>query len=256
MSSVQDDTAAEELRAEEELAARLEVSVADSEPDGPREAGDAIPSLQARAERLDAAINKHPLHREMYWRVLQFCKERRDLREIEAMVEQLPEFKYGMQNQYHLVCVLEKNFGLDRFELGEDGREVLPQEKEGLAPDEADELVWGYAFQTTDAGAAVAERYQPQVRIDDLLREVPERRETYLELLEYFDVRPRTYNDVSSLLKGRPVLMAGRAPNERPLQASVLVDNLERAGGVVWDEGWRLTDEGREYLKTKSTSQL
>lgn len=255
MSSDQDEKTAEELRAEAELEARLDVSSASDAPEAESEEA-ACESLESRAERLDAAINKHPLHREIYWRVLQFCKERQDLRDIEAMVEQLPEFKYGTQNQYHLVCVLEKNHGLVRFELGEDGHEVSAEEKEGLSEAEADELVWGYAFQTTDAGAVVADRYQPQIRIAELMSEIPERTATYRELLEFFDDRPRTYNEVFQLLKGRDVLMSGRGPQERPMQPSVLVDNLERAGSVVWDEGWRLTDEGRAYLKTLCNSSL
>lgn len=256
MSSIRNEKTAEELRAEAELSARLEVSSAFDASERVSEEEPACESLDSCVERLDAAINKHPLHREMYWRVLEFCKERKDLREIEAMIAQLPEFEYGTQNQYHLVCVLEKNFGLVRFELGEDGQELPAAAKEGLSDAEADELVWGYAFETTDVGAVVADRYQPQIRIDELLNEMPERRETYLELLEYFDARPRSYNDVSHLLKGRDVLMTGRKPHERPMQASVLVDNLERAGGVVWDGGWRLTDEGRTYLKTLCNSSL
>ena len=33
------------------------------------------------------------------------------------------------------------------------------------------------------------------------------------------------------------------------MQPSVFVDKLERAGALVWKEGWTLTEEGREFLE-------
>ena len=123
-----------------------------------------------------------------------------------------------------------------------------PERKEGLTEDEVDDLVAGYAFMTTAVGLAVVEQHTPRARIIELLNLVPERADTYIELLDFCSEEPRTYSEISQLLKGRPALVRIVDGEPQTMQPSVFVDKLEAAGGMVWRDGWVLTDEGRAYL--------
>ena len=90
---------------------------------------------------------------------------------------------------------------------------------------------------------------RPSARLVDLLHLAPERAETYIELLEFVDVDARSYPEIEALLSGRPVLEIIIDGNRETMQPSVFVDKLERAGALVWKDGWTLTEEGREFLE-------
>ena len=199
--------------------------------------------------RITEAVVKHPLHREMLYKILVFCQESRDLNEIEEKITTFAEFKKAATSQYHLIEVLENAGGLERFELDEEGDLVTLDRKEGLTEDEIDDLVWSYAFMTTPAGVAVVEQHTPRARIIELLNLVPERKDTYVELLDFCSEEPRTYNEICGLLKGRDALVRFVDGEPQTMQPSVFVDKLEAAGGMEWRDGWVLTEEGRAYLE-------
>ena len=77
----------------------------------------------------------------------------------------------------------------------------------------------------------------------------PERAATYREVLEFIDEQPRSYNEVRALLEGRDVLQVVLHGHVETMQPSVFVDKLERSGALVWNKGWTLTAEGKEYLR-------
>ena len=90
---------------------------------------------------------------------------------------------------------------------------------------------------------------KPSARLVDLLHLVPERTDTYIELLEFVEAAPRPYGQIEELLLGRPALQTVIDGRVETMQPSVFVDKLERAGALVWKEGWTLTEEGREFLE-------
>ena len=205
-------------------------------------------AFSRQVARLTEAVARQSLHREIFYKTLVFCTESRPLAEIEQQIASYPEFKHAANNPYHFVQVLENAGGLERFELDEEGEVVGPERKEGLTEDEVDDLVAGYAFMTTAVGLAVVEQHTPRARIIELLNLVPERADTYIELLDFCSEEPRTYSEISQLLKGRPALVRMVDGEPQTMQPSVFVDKLEAAGGMVWRDGWVLTDEGRAYL--------
>jgi hypothetical protein len=77
----------------------------------------------------------------------------------------------------------------------------------------------------------------------------PLRRDTYVELLAFIAAEPRPYAQVESLLKGSPVLETVINGRIETVQPSVFLDKLERAGVLVWNKKWEITEEGREYLE-------
>lgn len=83
----------------------------------------------------------------------------------------------------------------------------------------------------------------------------PERADVYRELLEFTAAKPRTYHDIAELLRDRPVLETVIGGTRHTMQPSVFVDKLERAGALVWNEGWRLTEEGEAFLQDLKASE-
>ncbi len=188
-----------------------------------------------------------PLHREIYLRLLNFCKERRLLSEAEAVVERAPGFSTLAQSPYRLIRDLVDEGGLDWIDLDADGLDVTPERTAGLSADQIDDLVADFALETTAAGADAAEAMSPERRLDALLQKAPERERAFAEVLAFCE-EPRAFKDVQDFLEQAGVLGSLRAANGRPLQASFFVDMLERAGGLEWDGAWHVTEAGRALL--------
>lgn len=199
--------------------------------------------------KVTEAVTRNPLQRELFYKVLSFCQESKPLREIEQMVMALPGFERASANAYHFIAVMENAGGLERFELDDEGDVVDDARKAGLTEDEIDDLVAEYAFMTTPAGQAVVEQHTPRARIIELLGLVPERRDTYIELMEFLAEEPRTYNEVTQLLDGRDVLWhLDSKGNPELMQPSVFLDKLHDAAAIEWHQGWQLSEEGHAYL--------
>lgn len=207
-------------------------------------------SFEQRCDILEDAIARSSLHREILYKTLVFCIERRGLSEVEAEIATYPEFKLATQAPYHLIRVLEETGGLDRIEHDEMGAIVTSEQREGLTEDEIDDLVWSYSFETTALGRAVIKRHESRTRIFELLDIVPERKGTYIEVMRFCQEEPRTYKEIEEFFAGRDdALFATFNGQQQSIQPSVFLDKLEKAAGVVWDEGWILTQGGEEILE-------
>ena len=217
---------------------------------GEADAGYIDPVVFGRmVAKVTEAVTRNPLQRELFYKVLSFCQESKPLREIEQMVMALPGFERTSANAYHFIAVMENAGGLERFELDDEGDVVDDARKAGLTEDEIDDLVAEYAFMTTPAGQAVVEQHTPRARIIELLGLVPERRDTYIELMEFLAEEPRTYNEVTQLLDGRDVLWhLDSKGNPELMQPSVFLDKLHDAAAIEWHQGWQLSEEGHAYL--------
>lgn len=200
-----------------------------------------------------AAIMKlmdNPNFREIYFAILDFCREQRGFGAVEDMVGMLPEFAYCAQNQYRLIVNLEDADALERLELDEYGAVVTGGMKEGLTEDEVDDLVADYAFVVTGAGRAACEKMRPSRRMEELMGMFPKRVKTYCQVLE-FCKEPRAFREIDALLKGSGALKAGSVNTATgvPLQSSAFIDQLERSGALVWNGSWNVTEWGRRYLE-------
>lgn len=206
-------------------------------------------TFEEKLAALNMVVMRHPLNREVLYKALAFCAEERPLREAEDYIASIPQFEMATQNQFYMLTSLVRAYGLEMIERDEEGNRVLPEQKEGLSEDEVDDLVASYSFKTTEVGDYFVAYNRPAARLVELLHLVPERAETYIELLEFVDGDARSYPEIEKLLSGRPVLETIIDGNRETMQPSVFVDKLERAGALVWKEGWTLTEEGREFLE-------
>ena len=134
-----------------------------------------------------------------------------------------------------MLMSLVRSDGLDIIERDEDGNRVLPEQKEGLSEDEVDDLVAEISFKSTDVGDWFVDYNKPSApRIVPSI--VPERTDTYIELLEFVEAAPRPYGQIEELLLGRPALQTVIHGRVETMQPSVFVDKFERAGALVWNK--------------------
>ncbi len=229
------------------LAGLAEDDASLAEAAGAREV-DAQAPLERRAAVLAEAVARHPLNREVLYRILSYCFEERPLGDIEREVASWPEFKGATQNPCHMVSTLVRFGGLVAIERDEAGLLVAPERKEGLSEDEADDLVWEVSYLATDAGRRVVEEHSPAGRMQGLFAGAGERAGAYADVLAFVADAPRSYPEIASFLRGRPELETVIDGVRETMQPSVFVDKLERAGALVWKEKWELTEEGREFL--------
>ena len=148
-------------------------------------------AVEDRMAAIEDTVCRHPLNREVLYRMLAYCAEERALDDLEREAASWPEFETATQNQYRLAEHLVRAGGLDRIERDE----------------------------------------------------------------EFVRARPRAYNDIVELLRGRPVLETVIDGERRRMQPSVFVDKLERSGALVWKEGWCLTEEGDAFLRDLKASE-
>lgn len=200
-------------------------------------------------------IQFEPLIRELDYKVLTYCFERRGLSDIEQRIAEYPEFKGATRDQYSLITELVVHHGLEFFELDECGNPVLEADKQGLSEDDVDDLVTGYAYKTTEVGKEVVAKLDPKLRLTELLAAAPQRAETYRAILEFL-CEKHSFAEVDSMLRERDASTFSRDAGSGVVQPSVFVDKLERAGGVFYNGGWETSDAGKELLATsKSDAQ-
>lgn len=231
-----------EERADEE-AGRAATMPAEAE-EGP---GEAV-SFDERVEAILHLVNAAPLHREIYVKLLGFCTQRRTLGEAEDEVGGYPEFPQAALSNYRLVRNLVDAGALDWIELDADGEPLAEERKAGLSPDEADDLVADFAVETSEAGAAVAERMRPERRFEELLDREPQRSGALLDVLTFCQ-EPHSLGQIADFLEQGGFLDNLRAATGQPLQPSFFVDMLERAGVIEWQGSWRITAGGRFALE-------
>ena len=209
----------------------------------------AATTFDERCELLEDALTRQSLHREVLYKTLALCQERRELSAVEAAMAAFPEFAEATQSQYHLISVLVDAGGLARFLLDEAGDPIDPDAFEGLSEDEADDLVFGEAYETTEVGCMLVRRHDPRARLAELMEREPHRAAVYRDLLSMCAERPRTYGEIDQVLRGSEALVREEDGRRSVMQPSVLVDRLQRAAGLVWQNAWKTTPEGKEYLE-------
>lgn len=219
----------------------------DSRADSTESAPDTEQTFEETLADLSQAIMSMPRLREMYLKILDFCLIQRDLEEAEREIEGYPEFSYGAQPPYRLIKTLVKHGGLDWLEISFDGHVITPEEKIGLTEDEIDDLIEKFAIKTTPVGEQAMEDLSPTKRLSELLDNQPKRSDAYRDIME-FCRESRSYQDIHNLLSGKDVLKLTNNSDGNPLQPSFFIDMLERSGGLVWNQGWKITKSGEALL--------
>ena len=204
--------------------------------------------------RVEKALHRRGAFTEIMGKVLDFCRQRRLLAEVEDEIASYPEFKYVDQSQAAIAFMLVEAGGLARIDLDRDGNPVDPARLASLDEDAADELVQFCALETTPAGVQVAQAHRPEVRLEELFARTPERNDAYRAILRAAS-EPKTFAEIEALLGKQLSLPSLNGKSGLPLYPSALVAHLEKAGGLVWDEAWSTTPAGASFATSNERSK-
>lgn len=208
------------------------------------------PTFEQRYEKLMEVVNNKPSHTEILRKILIYCEERRDFTRVEEKIQTYSEYPNTGQNPYRLIKYLIDGEGLSLLELDEDENILADEKKEGLTEDEIDDLILSYALETTEVGKAVKDNFAPKRRLNYIFEFFNDRQSIFSDLLQ-FCREPRSFKEIETLLSGKNLSSIKTLHPESgiAIKPTVFVDNMEKAGGIVWKDGWVITKEGEEFLK-------
>lgn len=215
-------------------------------------------SFDERYEKLLNVVSNKPTHREILIRTLSFCQEQREFGVVEDAIQAYPEFPFADQNPYRLVTYLVEGGGLEVLEVDHEGLVIEEDRKVGLSEDELDDLIESFHLKTTEVGEKLANDLSPRRRLADIFSLFSDRVSFYTELLN-FCKEPRKFKDIEKLFAGRDLsgLRTLHPESGLAIKPTVLVDNMEKAGALVWKkEGWILTKEGEAYLESIARASM
>lgn len=208
----------------------------------------ASETFDDRVERVLACVFSHPAFRELKYEMLAACADARKEFELEASIERSPHFPQGMQAPRTVIDQLVSAGGFSRTVLLNTDEEISEEELDGMSDEEYDEFFECYLVRTTEEGAEAVRRASPENRMDDLRYAHPVQGPGYLDVLRYIDERPRTRYEIERFCKGKSYLKASSNLGIAEVRPSHFIDKLERAGVIVWKDGWTINDAGKAYL--------
>ena len=211
----------------------------------------ANPSEESIARVVECLFN-HPRHRELLYKALVHCQTERTEHAAEEFLARQPEAAQALQTPYTLLRNLAAAGGVtviahDAQGLALDETRCEQLRAEGLDDDALADLVAERRVLTTPAGCAACELLAPEHRTLAAIYKVPERRATFVRLLDFCRT-PRKLADINQLLADDPALAPSQRTAGQKLHACYIIDRLEEAGGLVWDGSWVTTDAGKRAL--------
>ena len=211
----------------------------------------ANPSEESIARVVECLFN-HPRHRELLYKALVHCQTERTEHAAEEFLARQPEAAQALQTPYTLLRNLAAAGGVtviahDAQGLALDETRCEQLRAEGLDDDALADLVAERRVLTTPAGCAACELLAPEHRTLAAIYKVPERRATFVRLLD-FCRKPRKLAEINQLLADDPALAPSQRTAGQKLHACYFIDRLEEAGGLVWDGSWVTTDAGKRAL--------
>ena len=211
----------------------------------------ANPSEESIA-RVVECLFTHPRHRELLYKALVHCQTERTEHAAEEFLARQPEAAQALQTPYTLLRNLAAAGGVtviahDAQGLALDETRCEQLRAEGLDDDALADLVAERRVLTTPAGCAACELLAPEHRTFAAIYKVPERRATFVRLLDFCRT-PRKLADINQLLADDPALAPSQRTAGQKLHACYFIDRLEEAGGLVWDGSWVTTDAGKRAL--------
>ncbi|MBE6466764.1 hypothetical protein [Denitrobacterium detoxificans] len=211
--------------------------------------GDDEAEFEKRCADLRKLIHGNPAHREIMYKTLRYCSQRRDFADVEDMITTSDEFRSAQQSPFRIITYLVDAKGLEQYAVDAEGEDVTSERCEGLTEDEVDELIASYQFVATDAGNAVAQEAAPSNRLSKLATTMPDRKKAFMDVLGFCQ-ESRSIQEIVNLFDAADLagIKSLNTASSVPVKASSIVEKLERAGGLVWNDGWRTTREGAAFL--------
>ncbi len=205
-------------------------------------------AFEEAVSKIVDVVYRHPLHRELYLKALDYCLEERAVDEAELFLEGQPEYKNALQTSTALVNVLIEQGGLAYAEYDSSGA-LLTEERveqffeQGRNEDEIYDMVERRCVQTTEEGRATAILLDPVKRVRSYVASDPRRSDTFCKLLAFCST-PRSLEEINEAFDSDPALAAREKTGWQRVHASYLIDRMNEAGGLTWNNGWQTTPAG------------
>lgn len=103
-------------------------------------------------------------------------------------------------------------------------------------------------YLTTDAGVLFCERHDPALRLKNLMSSDPAKQPVYQELLQWCSDEPKSLAYLDRKCRESDAYRTMLENHPGGLHPSTLISDLEKAGACIWEDGWTLSDSGRDYL--------
>lgn len=112
----------------------------------------------------------------------------------------------------------------------------------------ADDVVVTYGFAITDEGRDVARTLAPEGRLAALFEADEAENPVYRRILTLADQPEGAAKaDLEKTLFAEGLIPVDERTGLPAIFPSYYIDNLERAGGLVWESSWKTTEEGRRF---------
>lgn len=171
-------------------------------------------------------IAAEPDYRIVLYKILEYCNLARPSSDVERTILSFPEMKGAMHSPQLLLSWLEDAGGIEH---------LAAEKSEGM-------------WCTTPAGRNAVRLESYEKRMGGLLVQEPIYEDIYLQVLQAC-LSPKSRMEIEILLNGNPVL------KEPKVYPSFFIQSLELAGGLVWDEKWKTTLAGKNFLNRQAKSK-
>lgn len=178
--------------------------------------------LETATNEVLQRIAAEPAYRIALYKILEYCETARPGSDIERTVPSFPEMKGAMHSPQVLLSWLEDAGGIEHL------------------AEEAGEEMW----QTTPAGRNVVRMDSFDNRLRRLFTQESDYQELYFQLLRAC-LSPKSRAEIESMFKGNPILQKFK------VYPAFLIETLEEAGGLEWDNKWKTTSAGKDFLNAQ-----
>lgn len=201
--------------------------------------------LEEKAAVLWDTVNAMPACREVLYQMMLYCVCEQERSAVEKRIASCQEMQTAIQTPYQLVSWLLRDEGLEEIRYLDGSVMTVEQ---ATAYDEDPEATGEIRMlQTTKIGLMVVEKMNPSHRVNALIREKPEYKELFLEVID-FCRSPKTLQEIKSLLELDP-LVATYRNSVKKVYPSYFLDRLQKSGCLSWDKGWKATTDALAYLE-------
>ncbi|WP_276915651.1 hypothetical protein [Parvibacter caecicola] len=193
-------------------------------------------------------IQENPSYVRPTFEVLIFCEQEQEFSNIVQMLRQGTYAKTFVAQPDAFVAML-RDWGLLSMTTYVDGCPYGGTAQE-LADDpavSADAQIT-YGFQATQQGGEVADALAPANRLTTLFEADAEENKVYQRILQLADVpQGASRNQLEAALYDDGLIPRDPRTGLVSVFPSYYIDNLERAGGLVWESSWKTTEAGRGF---------
>ena len=210
--------------------------------------GEGILDAEACRQKAVTLFQHNPNYLNAFLLIVDACDgEAVALSELEARVAEVPSYEKLKQPPFFPVHWLFEVGCLEELYLDEEGQLINQKAIAQLTEDEFDDLVFEFAYRTTELGRTVRKEFSPKTRLAVLFGDEPDRVAVYEDLLRFL-YEKKSFAQIEALLRNRPEL-ATTSRDGVKLQPSLFVDKLSATGAIAYHEGWQITEEGKEMVE-------